>query len=261
MEEKTVTRLSRGISNPSLANNWAIPTSDFLLGELDELETESCTSWRGRAFAGWPIPVTEDVTAFEDAELLEPAVIDDKSVRQPKTISVTLSIPQEARRSFTYIVVATTTAPYNPTEERFGPSARQSLFYPDFFNIKRVVAYIMGKPHASVLEQQETSKALRGIPVALHPQVVREAEEESLTDDLETSIKLAQETYCTLKKIEVNVEHDPEILDRETIRFTLTVSGKPDTVLENEALFKHRLRSSIAPRARELITVTYSRGK
>ena len=61
----------------------------------------------------------------------------------------------------------------------------------------------------------------------------------------------------TLKKIEVYIEHDPEILDRKTIRFGLTVSGEPETILQNEALFKQRLRSSINRRTRELITVTY----
>jgi len=159
--------------------------------------------------------------------------------------------------TFTYIAIGISTPPYTQIEHRFEASACQPRFFPDFFDIRRFVAYVMGQTPASLQEQQRTSKALRNIPVAIHPEVVREAEEETLTDDLETSIELAQETYSTLKKIEVYIEHDPEILDRKTIRFGLTVSGDPETILQNEALFKQRLRSSINHRTRELITVTY----
>ncbi len=116
----------------------------------------------------------------------------------------------------------------------------------------------MRRPGTSLLQQAHVWKTLQDIPVAIHPQVIREAEEKTLTDDLKAGINLAQESYSTLKRIEVNIEHDPEIAERKTIRFTLVVSGEPDTVLEDEAVFKKWLRRSISPRARELITVTYS---
>lgn len=164
---------------------------------------------------------------------------------------------EKTSRSFTYIAVGISTPPYTQIEDRFQTSACRLRFSPDFVNIRRFVAYIMGQTPASFQEQQRIYKALRSVPVAIHPEVVREAEEETLTDDLETSIELVQETYSTLKKIEVYIEHDPEILDRKTIRFGLTVSGEPETILQNEALFKQRLRSSINRRTRELITVTY----
>lgn len=164
---------------------------------------------------------------------------------------------EETSQSFTYIAVGISTPPYTQIEDRFETSACRTRFSPDFGNIRRFVAYIIGQTPASLQEQQRVYKALRNVPVTIHPEVVREAEEETLTDDLETSIELAQDTYSTLKRIEISIEYDPEILDRKTIRFGLTVSGNPETILQNEALFKQRLRSSINRRTRELITVTY----
>ena len=115
----------------------------------------------------------------------------------------------------------------------------------------------MGGTPLSILELEEAPEATRDIPIAIHPEVIWEAEEEDITYDLENSIKIAKDTYPTLKRIEISIEHDPEILDRKTIRFVLNVSGEPETILQNEALFKQNLRSSIDNRARELITVTY----
>lgn len=249
---------STNIGNSGFTDDYVSPTSGVLLGDLHELEPGSRETFRVCDITRLPLLLTENVTAFEDADLLEPDVVDDKSVRKPKTISVTFSFSQKPGLSSTYIVVTTPTTPYIPIEEHFGPSARQSRFYPDFFNIKRFVGYVMGRPESSPLEQRETSKLVRDIPVSIHPQVVREAEEKTLTDDLETTIQLVRETYPTLKKVAVNIEQDPEILDRKTIRFILTVSDEPETILENESLFKHRLRSRINSLARELITVTYT---
>ena len=68
---------------------------------------------------------------------------------------------------------------------------------------------------------------------------------------------LAKTTYTTLKKIELLLEKDPEIPDRETIRFILTVSGNPEQILEEESKFKRHIRSKIRQHTRENITVTY----
>lgn len=246
------------IGNPILTDDSVSSTSDFSLGELNELEPPSSTSWWGSAFAGWPVHVGENVTAFEDADLLGPAIPDERGVRESKTFCLTLSSRKRLGGSFTYLVVTAPAAPYIPPEEAFGPSPHHSRFSPDFYSIKRFVVYVMRRPGTSLLQQPRAWKTVQDIPVAIHPQVVRQAEEKTLTDDLEAGINLAQDSYSTLKKIEVNIEHDPEIAERKTIRFTLVVSGEPDTVLEDEAVFKKRLRRSISPRARELITVTYS---
>jgi len=253
-----MTQSSTNINNSIFTDDYVSPTSDVLLGDLYELEPGSRATFRVCDIIRFPLLLTENVTAFENADLLEPDVLGDRVLREPRTISETLFFREKANRSFTYIVMSTRIAPYVSMEERFGATPRKSRFFPDFFNIQKFVDYVVRRPHPSALVQREISKATKDIHIEIHPQVVREAEEKTLTDDLEAGINLAQESYSTLKRIEVNIEHDPEIVERKTIRFTLVVSGEPDTVLENETLFKKRLRRRISPRARELITVTYS---
>ena len=51
--------------------------------------------------------------------------------------------------------------------------------------------------------------------------------------------------------------HDPEILNRKTIRFCFTVSGKPEIVLGEEEVFKNSLKHIIGEKFLELMTVTY----
>ena len=91
----------------------------------------------------------------------------------------------------------------------------------------------------------------------ISPEVVAESEANGWTGELETAIALAKATYTTLKKIELLLEKDPEITDRETIRFILTVSGNPEQILEEESKFKKNIRSKIRQHTRENITITY----
>jgi hypothetical protein len=245
-------------NNFSFTDDHLGPTSGVLLGDLHELESGSIsTLWFWDITRSFPL-LGENVTAFEDADLIEPDIVDDRVLREPRTISETLFFWEKANRPFTYIVMSTRIAPYVSIDDRFGATPPKSRFFPDFFNIQKFVDYIVRRPHLSALAQRGISKATKDIHIEIHPEVVREAEEKTLTDDLEAGINVAQESYSTLKKIEVNIEHDPEIVERKTIRFTLVVSGEPDTVLEDEALFKKALLRGISPRARELITVTYS---
>ncbi len=246
------------IIDPNAIDDRKISTSDFLLGELDELESEYCTNWWGNTFSRRPVYMAENCTAFEDVDLIGPVIADDKSVRESKTFFLTPSSGKRPSGSFTYIVVTTPAALYIPLEEPFGQSLHHTRFSPDFYSIKKFVGYIIHRTGTPLLQQIKTCKTVKDIPVAIHPQAVREAEENTLTNDLEGTINLAKETYSTLNRIEVNLERDPEIVERKTIRFTLIVSGDPDTVLENETLFKKHLYRSISHRASELITVTYS---
>jgi len=91
----------------------------------------------------------------------------------------------------------------------------------------------------------------------ISPEVVAESEANGWTEELETAIELAKTTYTSLKKIELLLEKDPEIQDRETIRFILTVSGNPEQILEEESKFKRHIRSKIRQHTRENITITY----
>jgi hypothetical protein len=105
-----------------------------------------------------------------------------------------------------------------------------------------------------------TYKKQERVPVSVTPEVVAESEANGWTDELETAIELAKMTYTSLKKIDLLIEKDPEIQDRETLRFILTISGTPDQVLAEEDEFKRGLEASINPQTREIMTVTYHWG-
>lgn len=102
-----------------------------------------------------------------------------------------------------------------------------------------------------------TSKIEKRISVTVAPDVVAESEAKGLTDELETAIELAKTIYTSLRKIDLLLEKDPEIPDRETLRFILTVSGNPEQILEEESNFKRHIRNKIRQHTRENITITY----
>jgi hypothetical protein len=93
--------------------------------------------------------------------------------------------------------------------------------------------------------------------VRVAPDVIKKSKANGWWDELNIAIVLAKTTYTSLKKIELFLEKDPEIPDRETIRFILTVSGNPEQIIEEESKFKKHIRSKIRQRTRENITVTY----
>jgi len=247
------------LNNPSLADDYVSPTSDVLLGELQELPPDSYTTWRASDFTRLSIvPAAENVAAFEDSDLLEPApyIPDERSLEYSPTFFVVLY--EKPDYFFIRFAGRPITSPYTLVQGRVELSPHQTRFSPDFFNIKKFVTHVVGRHPASPLEQQQLFKTKRTIPTTVSPQAIIEGEEKNLTKDLETAVRIAEESYSTLKRINVNIEHDPEILDRKTIRFTLRVSGEPETVLEDETLFRQHLRSNIDACVRELITVTYN---
>lgn len=256
-----MSKLWTDLNNPSLTDDYVSPTSDVLLGELQELPPDSYTAWRTNDFTVWTtVPAAENVAALEDSDLLEPApsIPDDRSSEHSQTFCVVLSLPEKPYRFFIRFAGRPVTSPYTLLQDRVELSPRQTRFSPDFFNIKKFVTYIMSRTSASPIDQKQLSKTKLTIPTTVSPQVIIESEEKKLTKDLETTVRIAEETYSTLKAIDVNIEHDPEIVDRRTIRFSLTVSGEIDAIIKDEALFKRCLRSNVHVRARELITVTYN---
>jgi hypothetical protein len=95
------------------------------------------------------------------------------------------------------------------------------------------------------------------IPVKVARDVIEKSKANGCWGELNVVIELAKATYATLKKIELLLEKDPEIPDRETLRFILTVSGNPEQILEEESKFKKHIRSKIRQHTRENITITY----
>lgn len=242
-----------------ITDNPSSLTSNVLLGEVEEIEPAGSMTWGVSNLSRWPVFVAENLTAFEDAVLLDPAPLipDERSPSHLRIFLVTSAIPGESDPLLTYLAVRTTPSSYVVVQDRFEASPRQRRFSPDFSAIKKWMAHVIGRPPRPLIEKKQSRQILRNIPVTISPEVVREAEERSLTDDLESGVKLAQENYSTLESIDINIEYDPEIVDRKTIRFTLTVSGEPELVLKDEFKFKERLYSALDIKTCEQITTTY----
>lgn len=246
----------------SYIEDYTSSTSDVLLGDLQELPSGFNTTWRPSDLTGWPIvSAAENVEAPRESDPLElppPFSPDERNLEQSQTFLVFLSLYKKSEHFFVRFGDRATTSPYILVQGRVEPSLHRTRFRPDFFGIKKFVTHIIGRTPAPPTKQQQLSKIKQTILTTVSPQVIIESEEKNLTRDLETAVRIAEESYSTLKAINVNIEHDPEIADRKTIRFSLTVSGEIDTIIEDEALFKRHLRSNIRPCARELITVTYN---
>jgi len=88
-------------------------------------------------------------------------------------------------------------------------------------------------------------------------QELEQIREWGIQDEVNRTLKIIHETYNLLQKIEVSTSRDPEIPDRRRVRMTLTVSGTPEEVLEDELHFKEQMYSTLDIRACELITITY----
>jgi hypothetical protein len=113
-----------------------------------------------------------------------------------------------------------------------------------FYNLTGVINGYIPEPKIDIL-------------VRVAPDVIKKSKANGWWDELNATIVLTKTTYTTLKKIELVLEKDPEIQDRETIRFILTVSGNPEQILEEESKFKKQIRSKVRQHTRENITITY----
>ncbi len=258
MEEKTIIYDWPQMGSSIFADDYINPTSDVLLGNVDESQCELGLTLSASDFIGWPVLKNRDVVAFQDTDTIGPipAIPDERSPGHSQMYFVTMRVQEQS--ACLYALVESWAA--KPRHVVGGISARQfayrSHFYPDSFTIKKLVRRFLG--HTSISTIQETTEVEKNIPITVAPEVVFVAEKENFADDLETSVKIAMQSYSTITRIQVNIEHDPEISDRKTIRFTLSVSGEPASVLEDEARFKKCLHSIISARTRELITVTYN---
>ena len=252
---------STNMNSAGLADDYVNPTVDVWLDELDKLHGRCQATWRESGRKYWAVPISRNVSAFEAVDFPDNATLDEVNSGEFTEFPVILSFPEESTWLLRCICQVHEVLARIPLERRHAAWHQQTSFSPDFFDIRRCARYIMGSTPLSTTEQERVSQSERGVPIAIHPEVIREAEEKSLTNDLDISVELARQSYPALSKIAVNLERDPEIQERRTIRFTLTVSGDPETILQNEGVFRQRLRSKIGDRARELITISYNWGK
>lgn len=228
--------------NYGIADDLSQSTSDDIWRAIEEEENVYPPVNRLNSFPRQPIQMARNDTSFEDSDLLE-LTVPDNEINFDKKAAFFIASTSWGKPERIFQV-----------SNRSEPSPHHPYFFPDFFNIKKWTSYVFQTATFIPELYEETRES---IPITIAPQVVLKANEENLIEDLETSVNLVQESYSTLRGIHVDIEHDPEIADMETIQFTLIVSGDPETILKDEALFKQQLRSNIDRRARELITVTY----
>ena len=87
--------------------------------------------------------------------------------------------------------------------------------------------------------------------------VIAQIREWGIQDQVNKALAVIPNTYRTLRETVLNISEDPEIPDRQRLRVTLTVSGTPEEVFEDELRFRDWVCSELDTKAGELITITY----
>jgi hypothetical protein len=261
METEAMRQLFPKLNYTYPTDAYASPVSDIEQDNIRELQIGYYAGWQFCNFPESVLPAIQNITAFEDAFSIVPTPVipDEANSNDSQVCFVTFVSPQKHNRIFAYLQPANIISLYGSEINRIALTSPRSRFFPDFYKIKTVVAQIVGQRlRASTEQHSRFPTIIENIPLATSAEVIREAEEIGIMDSLETIAQLIQKSYSAiLRSINVALEHDPEISDRKTIRFTLTVSGKPEAILENEASFKRDLYSQVDVSVLELITITY----
>ena len=240
------------IEDSDLTDDCVNPTTDVWRDKVEPIQPVLFAPLCINRINQLPVRQMESRVAFEDEDILEQTVPEE--IRTDELTSDLTTFMSEENVRIQYLFHASI---HLTIEKLRGWPLYQTQFSPDFFNIKRYFQNIIKSSPVSQVEQKQISQK-QDISVAINPEVLDEMEKNSATNDLKKIVKFAQEIYLNLKRIEISTEYDPEIADRKTIRFTLTVSGDPERILQNETQFKKQLRSNIKLNTRQLITVTYN---
>lgn len=104
--------------------------------------------------------------------------------------------------------------------------------------------------------EEATIKNLYGID----DETVLQIDEWGIKNQVYKALRFIEETFRSLSELGLNISTDPEIPERKRLRITLTVSGSPADVFEDELRCKELLYSAVDLNACELITFTYKWG-
>jgi hypothetical protein len=237
------------ISEERLSENDFGSTSDFAWGELKELINIPCHE-RHRIPSTWVDNIRTGRLETIQWSLYENAAY------MNSFLTIYTSYPNAELPGL--IPVGDERNLVSPTisEESVGGQTLRDSFRPDFWVIKRYMAHVTGVPIKKYNVSSFFEESLF-VSMSVSNEVISEANQQNLMDDLGTAIALLNATFPMLHEIDVSIHHDPEILDRFTICFTLTVSGDIESILDCESLFKKRLFSQIDIDARPLLAFTY----
>lgn len=78
-----------------------------------------------------------------------------------------------------------------------------------------------------------------------------------LENQVHETLQLVKQTFQSLHGVKTSISTDPEIAERKRVRITLSVSGSPEQVFEEETHFKKKWYSTVDLQACEVITMTY----
>jgi len=235
------------ITEECLPENDFGTTSDSALGELEEFAESSSNETLG----AWIKDKKLSAGGIEALQKqLRANIAQISSFVTVFTQSTSIDFPEVKVLNEEYSLWPTAIS-----EEPLGDIKLPGNYCPDFWAIRRYIAHVVGVPFSK--DNASFPKRFSFVPVNVSADVISEANQLHIIDDLETVEAFLNATFPMLHEIDVTIHHDPEIPGRLTICFTLTVSGDAGTILDCESLFKKRLFSKIDTDVRPLLTFSY----
>jgi hypothetical protein len=250
MEKKIIKDLNPDFIAILDDDNFENQTSDSVFQEIEELDDNAIPSNIAERF-----PLSRRTAVWDNADL-------PRNIFWPVGISPFQSqispaiTPQTGEKDYQWFCFITEkTTPHSRVSNlvRVYWTEKPEPFAPNFYDIRNVAKTLI-----SSIYTEPSGNIPSILAVSETHQVIEEAKAEKIVEDLEIAIELIRRIYSTLKEIKLGVKYDPEIADRKTFCFTLTVSGDLDAILKNESLFKKELLSVISYHARGLIVITYN---
>jgi hypothetical protein len=225
-------------------------TSDAVFQEIEELSDNAIPNNLAERF-----PLSQRSAVWDNADLSQ-KIFWPVGIHYFKSQRPPVTTPQTGEKDYLWFCFTTEkTTPQSRVLSlvHIYCTEKPESFSPNFYDIRNVtktlVSSIYTEPSGDIPSILAVSETYR---------VVEEAKAEKIVEDLEIAIELIRTIYSTLKEIKLDIKYDPEIADRKTFCFTLTVFGDLDAILKNESLFKKDLLSVISYHACELIVITYN---
>jgi hypothetical protein len=96
------------------------------------------------------------------------------------------------------------------------------------------------------------------VAVQISKEASSEIQSRGIGKQIRQIAKMAQNSYKSVSRIDVDYYRDPEMPEWQKLRFSFTVSGEPGKILSDEKHFKTLLRKAINDDIRELFTLSYN---
>lgn len=250
MEKKIIKDLNPDFIAILDDDNFENQTSDAVFQEIEELDDNAIPSNIAERF-----PLSRRSAVWDNADLSQKVFwhVEINYFQSQRPPAITPQTGEKNYQCFCFTTEKTTPHSRVSSLVRIYWTEKPESFAPNFYDIRNVAKTLISSIYT------EPSGDIPGIlAVSETHRVIEEAKAEKIVEDLEIAIELIRTIYSTLKEIKLDVKYDPEIADRKTFCFTLTVSGNLDAILKNESLFKKELLSVISCHACELIVITYN---